>query len=263
MKHTSDYIRHIRTLGKYAFTVSDLEDALDKKKENVRKDLDRLRKKGEILNIRRGFYTVITDEYRNMGSIPVEFYIDDLMRYLNRKYYVGLYSAAMLHGAAHQQPQEYYIITNAPKLHTINKDNFTINFSEKSNFPNYGIEEKKTDTGYLKISNRELTFFDLIYFEKSLGGLNRIITILDELKEDIKYTTFKEVMNNKFPLTLYQRAGYIMDQIFRNEKISVLLEKRLKSQNTKTVLLSTTSKQKGNIDSKWKVKVNLNLQSEI
>jgi len=32
------------------------------------------------------------------------------MKYLHKKYYVGLYSAAMLHGAAHQQPQEYYMV---------------------------------------------------------------------------------------------------------------------------------------------------------
>ena len=39
-----------------------------------------------------------------MGVIPVEFYIDELMRYLIKTYYVGLYSGAMFQGAAHQQP---------------------------------------------------------------------------------------------------------------------------------------------------------------
>ena len=34
---------------------------------------------------------------------PNDFYIDDLMRFLKREYYIGLFSAAALYGAAHQQ----------------------------------------------------------------------------------------------------------------------------------------------------------------
>jgi len=84
-----------------------------------------------------------------MGVIPVEFYIDELMKYLNKTYYVGLYSAAMFHGAAHQQPQEFYIISEKPKPRRISNDIFLINFTEKRNFPLIGIEDKKkTDTGY-------------------------------------------------------------------------------------------------------------------
>ena len=55
------------------------------------------------------------------------------MKYLNKTYYVGLYSAAMFHGAAHQQPQEFYIISEKPKPRKISNDIFLINFTEKRN----------------------------------------------------------------------------------------------------------------------------------
>jgi predicted transcriptional regulator of viral defense system len=262
-KHTGDYLRDLRSNGRYSFTIDDLYGSVLKDKKNLRKDLDRLRDKDEIMNIRRGFYTIIPDEYRNMGTLPVELYADDLMNYLQKKYYVGLFSAAMLHGAAHQQPQEYYIVTNSPRLRGIKKEKFVINFSEKRKFPDYGIEEKKTDTGFLKVSNRELTFLDLIYFEKYLGGFNRIISILDELREEIKSQNFKDVVKNEFPLTVFQRAGYIIEHIFKNEILSAILEKRLINENIRITPLSSSGKKMGMVDNKWKVQVNVEFEIEI
>jgi len=185
------------------------------------------------------------------------------MKYLDRKYYVGLYSAAMLHGAAHQQPQEYYVVTDTPKLRKISKERLVINFSEKRKFPDYGIEEKKTETGYLKVSNAALTFFDLIYFEKILGGMNRIITILDELQSGIGVAKFKESLRNDLPLTVLQRSGYILEHVFSNEDLSGILEKKLKGKNIRSTPLSTCGKDAGKTDSKWKVMVNQDIASEL
>ena len=262
-RHTIDYIKDLRSNGRYAFTTKGLYKAIHKDKKNLSKDLDRLRDKGEIMNIRRGFYTIIPDEYRNMGALPVDLYVDDLMKYLQKRYYVGLYSAAMLHGAAHQQPQEYFIISEAPKPRSIKKNRLIINFSEKKKFPIYGVEEKKTSTGYLKASNKELTFFDLIHYVKNLGGMNRIITILDELREEIKISNFKDVVKNDIPNTVFQRAGYILDQIFYEEKLSNILEHKLSKENTRTALLNPSGKRQGEINAKWKVQVNTEIESDI
>ena len=262
-KHTVDFIRDLRSNGKYAFTTDELYEAVPKDKRNLRKDLDRLRDKGQIMNIRRGFYTIIPDEYRNMGTLPVELYADDLMKFLQKKYYVGLFSAAMLHGAAHQQPQEYYIVLESPKPRNIKKKKFIINFSEKRKFPVYGVEEKKTSTGYLKVSSKELTFFDLIYYVKNLGGMNRIITILDDLREEMKVTNFKDVVKNDFPNTVYQRAGYIMDQIFYDEKLSLILENKLKKEKTSNTKLNPSGKTSGKINYKWNLQINIKIDKDL
>lgn len=263
IEHTGDYLRYLRSNGKYSFTINDLSEAIPKDNKNLRKDLDRLREKGEILNVRRGFYINVPDEYRNMGTIPVELYVDDLMRYFKSKYYVGLFSAAMLHGAAHQQPQEFFIINESPSIRNIKKNKFVINFSEKNKFPIYGIDERKTDTGFIKVSNRELTFLDLIYFEQKLGGLNRIITILKELVEEMQKSSFIKILQNPFPLTVFQRAGYILECILNKEDFALLLEKRLRKENYRNTLLSPLSKDIGETNKKWKVRINLEIESEI
>lgn len=262
VKHTSDFLRIVRSNGRYAFTIDDLVNDIPKSIRNIRKDLDRLKEKGEIVNIRRGFYTILPPEYQNMGVIPVDFYIDELMKYISRLYYVGLYSAAMYHGAAHQQPQEFYVISQSPKPRKIINNDFLINFSEKKNCPKYGIEEMKTETGYFKISNKELTFLDLLYFEQSIGGYSRIVTILEELTESLNLHKMSDVVKNDFPISTFQRAGFIAENILNNTKLAAVFETRLTKLKLKTVLLKSSGKQIGDRDDKWKILINTQIESD-
>ena len=263
IKHTSDFLRSVRGNGRYAFTMEELIIGVPKSIKNIRKDLDRLKEKGEIVNIRRGFYTILPPEYQSMGVIPVDFYIDELMAYISKTYYVGLFSAAMYHGAAHQQPQEFYVISKSPKPRKIKNDNFLINFSEKKNFPVYGIEDKKTETGYFKISSKELTFLDLIYFEQSIGGYSRIITILEELMESLNLNRMRDAVKNDFPISTFQRAGFIAENILANNKLAGIFETKLAKAKPKTVLLKSSGQQIGDKDDKWKVLINTQIDSDI
>jgi len=68
------------------------------------------------------------------------------------------------------------------------------------------------------MSNIELTFLDLIYFEQSVGGYNRIMSILEELSENINLTKMKEVVKNDFPQSVFQRAGFIAENVLANTK---------------------------------------------
>jgi len=261
--NTAEYIRSLRTNGKYAFTIDDLVRDIPKPLKNIRKNLDNLREKGDIINVRRGFFAIIPDEYKNMGVIPVEFYIDVLMKYLCKNYYVGLYSASMFHGAAHQQPQEFYVISEKPRPKTTTNENYLINFIEKRNFPLFGIEKKKTDTGYFNISSKELTFLDMIYFEQAMGGFNRIISILDELSESINLTKMKEAVKNDFPLSVYQRAGYIAENVLENTKLATIFENKLAKSNHRTKLLSSSGKKSGEKNGKWNLIINTEIESDL
>ncbi|MCK4361174.1 MAG: hypothetical protein KAV70_05475, partial [Bacteroidales bacterium] len=44
---------------------------------------------------------------------------NDLMQYMERKYYVSLLSAAVFHGGSHQQPQDFYVTIAKPQIKTI------------------------------------------------------------------------------------------------------------------------------------------------
>jgi hypothetical protein len=76
--------------------------------------LRRLKRRGRIASPRRGFYVLVPVEYREAGCPPVSWFIDDLMRFLKQPDYVGLLSAAAIHGAAHQQPMLFQVVTDRP-----------------------------------------------------------------------------------------------------------------------------------------------------
>ncbi len=263
MKHTVDLIMAVRADGQYAFTLDNLIDGIPKKVRNIKKDLDRLKAKGEIQNIRRGFYTIIPPEYRNLGFIPVDFFINHLMEYLNKKYYVGLYSAAMYYGAAHQQPQEFYVITSSPKPRSVFNNKNIINFKEKKNFPTKGIIKLKSQTGYFSVSSPELTFLDLIYFEKSIGGLNRVATVLMELNESLSISAMKDVLKNDFPASTLQRSGYLAEHILKNDKLTALIDSSLKKIPYQPALLKSSGVQKGAMDDRWKLVINTHIQTDL
>jgi predicted transcriptional regulator of viral defense system len=61
---------------------------------------------------RRGFFVIVPLEYSVAGAPPPSWFVDDLMNFEKARYYVGLLSAAALYGAAHQQPQEFHIVTD-------------------------------------------------------------------------------------------------------------------------------------------------------
>ena len=57
---------------------------------------------------------IVPLEYLHAGGPPPSLFIDDLMKAMERPYYVGLLSAAALHGASHQQPQEFQVFSDRP-----------------------------------------------------------------------------------------------------------------------------------------------------
>ena len=70
----------------------------------------------------------------------------------------------------------------------------------KKTIPETLLESKKTETGYLKVSNPALTACDLILYEKRVGGINRASTVLNELAEAIKPEMFSNDLFEYVPV---------------------------------------------------------------
>jgi hypothetical protein len=89
---------------------------------------------------------VLVPEYAARGILPPINFIDALMTFVGKPYYVALLSAAALHEAAHQQPQEFFVITTRKQLPT-KKKNIKINYVTKKNIPFKLLEKRKTTSG--------------------------------------------------------------------------------------------------------------------
>ena len=104
-------------------------------------------------------------------------------------------AAAKFNGASHQQAQQEYVMIENPKLGDIKKIETHLRFFTSTKWPKKNIQKKKSDAGEFKISSPALTAVDLIRHQNKLGGLNRMLAILEELFEEITTADLSELLS--------------------------------------------------------------------
>jgi AbiEi antitoxin C-terminal domain len=71
------------------------------------------------------------------------------MKYLEAEYYVSLLSGAEFHGAAHQKPARFQIVTNKRIKHPLEFGQVKIEIVYKKDLTNLPIQDFTVSTGYL------------------------------------------------------------------------------------------------------------------
>ena len=260
----SEWIDNLMAKGKLSFSLDELRISFPTNSEAALKQvLSRLSKKGKVISIHKGYYLLIPSQYKTWGILPPSVYLDGLMKYLNRPYYLGLLNAAAFHGAAHQQPQEFFVITNFPQLRSVNKKGIKVNYISLNHIPVKLLEDRKTESGYLKISSPELTAIDIIHFEKKIGGLSRAATVLNELADEIKTEKINTEFLNEISVVSIQRLGYILDKVLHKTELAEHLYNQCKEAKIKFYrkpLKESTEKKGFPFDEKWKIIINAEIE---
>jgi predicted transcriptional regulator of viral defense system len=264
-KYLDSFIDDQRANGKYCFTTQGLHSELEVSENALKKTMQRLKDQKTIVMLRKGFYVIVPPEYRANGIIPTSLYVNDLMKSLHRDYYVGLLNAASFHGAAHQQPQNYSIITEGIALRSIKKAKVSINFYIKKSWNKKDIVKKKVDTGYLNISSPELTALDLVSYYHEVGGFNRVTTILEELKEVIIPEKLLETAKQYEDVTCVQRLGYLLECVLNEKELSDSLYNYIQTIPHYTTLLRPQKMKPKNLKAgnKWKIVPNIEIEPDI
>ncbi len=260
--YLEDFINKLRSVGRYSFSLAEIKKQFDTSDKAINQNLYRLKTKKQVAQIRKGFYAIITPEYSHQGMIPPALFIDDLMQSLKRRYYVGVLSAAALQGAAHQQPMEFFVITERPALRKINTKKLKINFYVKKDWADEDIVNKKTDAGNIKMSTPELTALDLLYYNNNIG-INNTATVLKELMAEIKPAELSKTAKRYPQVAAIQKLGYLLDKEIGNEKLAETLNKVLKSKTIFPVALSNKKNKNADMDEKWKVIKNVQIESDL
>lgn len=260
--YLENLIQEVQADGKYFFTLEDVKEKFPSDYKNALKhSLNRMFNKGKLVSAYKGFYVIIPPEYSRQKMIPPELFIDALFKYLNRDYYVGLLSAAMYHGASHQQPQEYFVIINKPPMRATAVEGIKINYLVKSNLKKSGVVEKKTRAGYIKVSTPEQTALDIVEFNVRVGGLNRGATLLYELVESMSPRELEKILPGCRSIAALQRLGYILDKIINRNDLSDVIKRYLKDKKIFRVPLKPGKVKKGyNVNPQWKVIVNSKIE---
>jgi predicted transcriptional regulator of viral defense system len=208
-----DYIEHLQSEGQYWFLCEEARAHLGLSPAAFKLAAARLALKNRLQRIRADFYTIVPLEYRSSGSLPVTWFINDFMAHNQADYYVGLLSAAALHGAAHQQPMAFQVISNQ-LMSSINVGQLRINFHYKKSIKPEFYQPIKTATGDMQVSTPEMTLCDLIRYMDAVGQINNVATIAIELIDQIhldKLISFAE--HGDIETATIQRIGYLLQYL--------------------------------------------------
>jgi len=205
------YIDSLLAQGIYCFTGLEAVEALGSGVVATRAALRRLRHKGAVAMPFRGFYVILTPEYRKLGCLPANQFIPALMEHLAAPYYAALLTAAEHHGAAHHRPQVFQVVTLRTRPR-ITCGSVQIDFIARKNVALMPTRNFKTPRGYLKVSTPEVTAFDIVGYPHYAGGLDNIATILTELAESLDAVVLASIAKLS-PVAWSQRLGYLLELI--------------------------------------------------
>jgi predicted transcriptional regulator of viral defense system len=247
-----ELVDSLQSEGRYTFDRNDALAALETNAVALKKAIARLASKKRVVVPRRGFYVIVPIEYRAFGAPPPSWFIDDLMHLIGRPYYVGVLSASALHGAAHQQPQEFQVISDRPQR-PMQVGRGKIRFMVKRHITRSYVDELKTETGTMLISTPETTALDLLRYVYAAAGLGNVVTVLAELAERIDPLKLTEAAKAERELAYAQRLGYLLDLVGAEQQSSALAQYVAENQ-PRPISLAPGRPQRGHhTDRRWQV----------
>jgi predicted transcriptional regulator of viral defense system len=197
--------------GRSTFTAAEVRSQVGGTDAARKLALNRLVRRQLLFQPHHGFFVVVPPEYRQVGAPPPLWYIDALMRLLGLPYYVGLLSAADIHGDAHQAPQEFHVCTSRP-IRRMTRGPYHISWFVKKAVAITPITEKRTPNGYARVSSPAATALDLVHYARHAGQLSSVASALQRLVD----VTTPHDMNDALragpvPATV-QRLGYLLSR---------------------------------------------------
>ncbi len=247
--------------GRYTLTHDEAITELGITDVALAKAVQRLVAKNRLAVPRRGFFVIVPIEYRQAGAPPPDWYIGDLMAFAHRQYYVGLLSAASLHGAAHQQPQEFQVVTDR-QLRPVEAGRGRIRFFTKRRAASTPVVDVKTETGLLRVSTPEATALDLLRYLDAAGQLGHVATVLSELAERMDPGRTVEAVKIDGSLPNAQRLGYLLDLVGADEASERLAEWIAERRPRYLALRPDRPSDAASKDRRWRLLVNERIEVE-
>lgn len=245
--------------GRYAASLEEIRALTGGSYAAVTSGLGRLRRQRRVFSPTRGLYVVVPPEYRSWGVVPADWFIEDLMGHLGRRYYVALLSAAAYHGAAHQAPQVFQAMVDGRVLdRAIGR--VRLRFYVSAHVGDTPTQPVVTHTGSIPVSSREATVVDLVREPRAGGGTSNIATILSEIGE--LDGSALAVLAARYGRALVRRAGWMIEHYGTCEDLGSL-RTAAQLDSGEPVLLVASGPRRGRTDPAWRVRVNAVVEPDL
>ncbi len=230
----------------------------------VHLSLHRARDARKIVSVTKGGWVPVPPEYREAGAPPPIHYIDPLMRHLGLEYYVGLLSSARLHGASHQVSMVFQVVTPA-LLRDRRIGASRIQFIRRAATGDRPVQQHNVPTGRVTIATPETTVLDIVEAPDVAAGLGNVGNVIGELALEglIDGARLADAASG-YPLTVAQRAGWLIDLMAAEVDASVELDELAESVAGRDhTVLDPRASTEGNRDARWSVIVNTDVEHDL
>lgn len=247
--------------------VVDLQQAADLMGLDVNAASDalvRLRRQHQMFSPTRGLYVAVPPQYRTWEAVPALDFVDPMMAALGRDYYVALLSAAELHGAAHQRPQVFQVMTDQALA---DKDfgRVRVRFYVKANAADAPVVRVNTGTGTARVSSPAATMLDLASRPVDGGGLSNVATVVAELVEASGVDAAQIIdAATAFPASSLRRLGWLLDHTDADiDRDAVAATLTTGERRRAQVYLDARGPRRGHADARWGLVVNAEVEADL
>jgi predicted transcriptional regulator of viral defense system len=256
----ADFLDQMARAGRYHFATDGVASELGRSLPVTRAALLRLAKQGRIAQPSRGFYVIVPPEYRKPGCLPAAQFVPQLFDHLGESYYAALLTAAELHGAAHQRPQRFQVMC-ATRRRPIQCGAVHVEFMLRKDLYRTATVQKNTPRGTLRIASREATALELVGYADRCGGLDHVVTVLEELGPECNGKLLAAEAD-KGPIAWSQRLGYLLDLLDIADAVTSPMAAKISERRPVYAALSRSLKRTGAPSNRrWRLAVNVELEA--
>ncbi len=219
------------------------------RQNNLSEKLMELEQEGVLISPCQFFYVVVATEYRERGNVPPLLYVDRMMQFAGREYYVALMSAANIYrseilpdseggaggeggcergfgdesgGGDKRGDGDFSVMVIGERMTLGRRKKRPVKFYARQNDVSSEIRRVETAFGPVNVSSPLLTALDLVQKESEAGGLARVAEALTFLAAKIEFGADKSAILQEFPTATIQRLGYILDAVQAHSRASEL-----------------------------------------
>ena len=184
-------------------------------------------------------------------NLSILFAKTSTLSFFGQPYYESLLTAAAIHGAAHQQPMTFQVLTDR-STRQVQVARVRIEFHISRRIDRSFITDVQTETGSMRVGTPEQTAYDLVRYPGVAGHLNNVATVLAELAEKLNPRVLIELAP-MFKLPDAQRLGYLLDLV-NQDTLADPLAAWLNQRRSRPVLLRVGMEAKNRkADNRWSV----------
>src|SRR6185437_3172905 len=202
-------VEEFQAAGRLTFSVGDLCQRGIERNGALLAAIRRYAATGAIRRIspRSDFFIIVPPEFRAMGAPPVEWWLGDYMAHLKTPYYVGLLSAAALHGSAHFAVMETQVVVPGA-MRPLSVGRVRVRFFVKAAVTAAPVETRSNLWGAVEVSTPEATLLDLLRYNRSI---ERTALIVGDLAKKCRPADLRKALDAANDPPSAQRLGYLFE----------------------------------------------------